>query len=154
MLVVGTEAPSFTLPDEEGNLHSLSDFKGKWVVLYFYPKDNTPGCTTEACSVRDVYDALLAQGAVVIGISKDSPQSHKKFKQKYNLPFYLLSDESTQTMQTYGAWGEKTMYGKKVMGTIRCTYIIGPDGIIRKVFPKVQPEGHGEEVLNFLKNSK
>jgi len=116
MLVVGTEAPSFTLPDEEGNLHSLSDFKGKWVVLYFYPKDNTPGCTTEACSVRDVYDALLAQGAVVIGISKDSPQSHKKFKQKYNLPFYLLSDESTQTMQTYGAWGEKTMYGKKSDG--------------------------------------
>ena len=121
MLSVGNKAPDFTLMDETGREISLSDFKGKKVVIYFYPKDDTPGCTKEACSFRDVYDDILAAGAVVIGISKDDTSSHQKFKNKYNLPFYLLSDPDHKVIEKYGAWQEKKMYGKTSMGTARIT---------------------------------
>jgi peroxiredoxin Q/BCP len=150
MVKEGDKAPDFSLEDDSGNRVSLSDFSGKKVVLYFYPKDNTPGCTKEACSFRDEYDAILEKGAVVIGISADSATSHGNFKKKYSLPFYLLSDPGKQVMQAYGAWGEKKMYGKTYMGTLRSTFIIGETGIILKVFPKVTPDEHGKEVLGYL----
>ena len=150
MVKEGDKAPAFSLDDDTGNKVSLSDFAGKKVVLYFYPKDNTPGCKKEACSFRDVYDEILEKGTVVIGISADSVKSHDKFKNKYSLPFYLLSDPDKQVMQAYGAWGEKKMYGKTFLGTIRSTFIIGEDGKIQKVFPKVTPKEHGKEVLEYL----
>ena len=152
MLKVGDKAPDFTLKDETGKEISLSDFKGKKVVLYFYPKDNTSGCTKEACSFRDVYDDILEAGAIVIGISKDDLNSHEKFKSKYNLPFYLLSDTEHKVIEKYGAWQEKKMYGKSYMGTARITFIIDEEGIIKKVYPKVKPEAHGEEILEALKD--
>lgn len=151
MLKVGDIAPDFGLKDAEGNMITLSDFKGKKVVLYFYPKDNTPGCTKEACSFRDVYDDILAAGAVVMGVSPDSTASHQKFRNKQNLPFYLLSDEDHKVAESFGAWGEKKMYGKTYMGIIRSTFIIDEAGKIIKVFPKVKPEDHGAEILNALK---
>lgn len=150
MLKEKDTAINFTLPDAEGNNISLSDFKGKRVVLYFYPKDNTPGCNKEACSFRDVYDDILDAGAVVIGISPDSSVSHEKFKNKFGLPFYLLSDADHKVSETYGAWGEKKLYGKAYMGILRITFVINDSGIIEKVFSKVSPEGHGEEVLKYL----
>lgn len=150
MVKEGDKAPAFSLDDDTGKKVSLSDFAGKKVVLYFYPKDNTPGCTKEACSFRDVYDEILEKGAVVIGISADSVKSHDKFKNKYSLPFYLLSDPDKQVMQAYGAWGEKKMYGKTFLGTMRSTFIIAEDGKIQKVFPKVTPKEHGKEVLEYL----
>lgn len=150
MLNSGEKAPDFTLPDADGNMVTLSHFIGKTVILYFYPKDDTPGCTKEACGFRDNYNRFLEKGAVVIGISKDKPASHAKFKAKYQLPFYLLSDESTDILQAYGAWDKKSLYGKSFFGIIRMTYIIGPDGKIVKVYPKVKPEGHAEEILSAL----
>lgn len=152
MLNINDKAIDFTLADDNGNNISLSDFRGKKVVVYFYPKDNTPGCTTEACSFRDVYDDILETGAVVIGISPDNEASHVKFRNKFNLPFYLLSDPEHKVAEEYGAWGEKKLYGKVHMGIIRSTFIINEDGIIIKAFPKVSPEGHGEEVLKILKS--
>ncbi|NLO82305.1 MAG: thioredoxin-dependent thiol peroxidase [Clostridiales bacterium] len=152
MLSVGNKAPDFTLMDETGREISLSDFKGKKVVIYFYPKDDTPGCTKEACSFRDVYDDILAAGAVVIGISKDDTSSHQKFKNKYNLPFYLLSDPDHKVIEKYGAWQEKKMYGKTSMGTARITYIVDEEGVIKEIYHKVKPENHGEEILEALKN--
>lgn len=151
MLKENDTAIDFTLPDFRGNNISLSDFKGKKVVVYFYPKDNTSGCNKEACSFRDVYDDILDTGAVVIGISPDNSDSHEKFKNKFGLPFYLLSDTDHKTAEAYGAWGEKKMYGKTYMGIIRSTFIIDENGNVIKVYPKVSPEGHGEEVLKFLK---
>jgi len=151
MLEAGTKAPDFTLTDDKGTVVSLSQFKGKKVVVYFYPKDNTPGCTTEACAFRDVYDAMLAKGAVVIGISADSESSHEKFKEKYNLPFFLLSDPEKKVIKEFGAWGEKKLYGNSFLGIIRSTFIIDEKGMISKVFPKVTPKDHAEEVLNALK---
>ncbi|HRS64545.1 MAG TPA: thioredoxin-dependent thiol peroxidase [Spirochaetia bacterium] len=150
MLNIGEKAPEFSLPDSDGNIVTLSQFKGKTVILYFYPKDDTPGCTKEACSFRDNYDRFLEKGAVVIGISKDKPASHAKFRAKYQLPFYLLSDESTDILQAYGAWDKKSLYGKSFFGIIRSTYVIGPDGRIVKFYPKVKPEGHAEEILSLL----
>ncbi|MBN2442913.1 MAG: thioredoxin-dependent thiol peroxidase [Spirochaetales bacterium] len=150
MLKQGDKAPDFSLPDDQGNTISLRDFLGKKVVLYFYPKDNTPGCTTEACSFRDVYDTILEKGAIVIGMSADSITSHTNFKKKYTLPFYLLSDPEKEIIKKYGAWGEKKMYGKTYEGIIRSTFIIGEDGKIIKVFPKVTPKDHGEAVLESL----
>ncbi|MFW5955437.1 MAG: thioredoxin-dependent thiol peroxidase [Rhodothermales bacterium] len=150
MLQEGTQAPEFTLPDENGNEISLGRFKGKKVVLYFYPKDDTPGCTKEACNFRDNYDAILEKGAVVLGVSADSTESHQKFKTKYELPFHLLSDPEKTVIQQYGAWGEKKMYGKTHEGVIRSTYVIDEDGKIAKVFPKVKPDEHGVEVLGVL----
>lgn len=151
MLAEGTKAPDFTLPDEEGIEVSLSSFRGKKVVLYFYPKDNTPGCTKEACSFRDVYDEILALGAVVIGMSADSRKSHTSFKNKFDLPFYLLSDPDKKVLELYEAIGEKKMYGKTYRGILRSTYIIDEEGTIIKAYPKVKPDDHAAEVLEALK---
>ena len=150
MLKEGDKAPAFTLTDENGAKVSLSDFKGKKVVVYFYPKDDTPGCTKEACSFRDSYDDILAKGAVVIGISQDSEASHGKFKNKYDLPFHLLSDPERAAITAFGAWGEKQMYGKSYEGILRSTFVIGEDGTVLKAWPKVKPEEHAAEVLSAL----
>lgn len=140
-------APQFTLSDPDGNAHSLSDYSGKWVVLYFYPKDDTPGCTTEACAMRDARDDLTDLGAVVIGVSKDDAASHEKFKTKYNLNFTLLSDEKGEVIDAYGAWGPK-QFGRE--GILRRTYLIDPEGVVRKVYGRVTPLGHGEQVIEEL----
>jgi peroxiredoxin Q/BCP len=150
MLEEGTTAPDFTLAADGGGEVSLSDYRGKKVVLYFYPKDNTSGCTTEACNFRDDYSQILAAGAAVLGVSPDSVKSHDNFKLKYSLPFALLSDPDHEVAETYGAWGEKKMYGKTYMGIIRSTYIIDEEGVIAKVFPKVKPKNHSAEVLEAL----
>lgn len=152
MLKENDKAPNFSLISDEGKKINLKDFKGKKVILYFYPKDNTSGCTKEACSFRDSIKIFKKNNAVVIGISKDDISSHKKFKEKYNLPFNLLSDESLETIKDYGVWKEKNMYGKKYMGIERTTFIIDEKGIIRKIYPKVKVLGHIEEILNELKN--
>lgn len=144
-------APNFTLPDQDGKTHSLSDHSGRWVVLYFYPKDDTPGCTAEACAFRDERDAIAEYGnAVVIGISKDSVASHKKFANKHQLNFTLLSDESGETIKAYNAWGQKSMFGKAFMGIIRSTFIIDPSGNIVKEYPKVSPKGHAAQIIKDL----
>ena len=143
----GTAAPQFTLPDSYGNMVSLSDFKGRKVVLYFYPKDSTPGCTAEACNLRDNYEALLAQGFQIVGVSKDSANSHKKFIEKNALPFTLFSDKSTQMMQDFGAWGEKKLAGRVYDGILRTTFIISPDGIIERVITKVDTKNAASQIL-------
>ncbi len=150
MIEEGKKAPAFTLPDDRGEKIRLSDFKGKKVVLYFYPRDNTPGCTTEACGFRDVYDDIMAKGAVVMGVSTDSAASHQKFRLKLDLPFYLLVDEDHTVAEKYGAWGEKKMYGKTSFGIIRSTFVIDEKGKVIKVFPKVKPADHAAEVLALL----
>ncbi len=150
MLKKGQNAPDFSLPDDTGSTVRLSDFRGKKVVVYFYPKDDTPGCTREACSFRDTYDTLLDKGAVVIGISADSPESHAEFKKKYSLPFYLLSDHDKKVVREYGAWGKKKLYGKEYEGILRSTFIVNEEGLIHKVFPDVRPDEHGPEVLTAL----
>ncbi|CEM62920.1 thioredoxin-dependent thiol peroxidase [Treponema phagedenis] len=150
MLTVGKKAPAFTLKNEDGESVKLSQFKGKKIVLYFYPRDNTSGCTTEACAFRDVYDDILDKGAVVIGISPDSESSHAKFKAKHALPFYLLADPEKEVIQKYEAWGEKSMFGKKYFGVVRSTYIIDEEGKITHVFPKVSPKNHAAEILAAL----
>lgn len=142
-----TQAPEFTLPDQNGKEHNLSEYRGQWVVIYFYPKDDTPGCTKEACSFRDNFEALKEKGIAVLGISKDTQTSHKKFADKFHLNFTLLSDESGATIQKYEAWGEKKMMGKTYDGIFRITYIVDPEGIIRKVYEKVKPEEHAQEIL-------
>ncbi|PKL24003.1 MAG: peroxiredoxin [Spirochaetae bacterium HGW-Spirochaetae-3] len=147
MLTEGALASDFTLDDDSGKPVSLSDYRGRTVVLYFYPRDDTPGCTKEACGFRDAYGSFVDKGAVVIGVSADTSASHARFKAKYGLQFVLLSDPGHGTLDAYGAWGEKSMYGKKFLGVIRSTVVIGPDGVIRNVFPKVKPEGHAEEIL-------
>ena len=153
MLQEGIIAPDFTLPADGGGEVTLSDYRGKKVVLYFYPKDNTPGCTTEACNFRDDYSDILAAGAVVLGVSPDSVGSHDRFKLKFNLPFALLSDPDHQVAELYGAWGEKKMYGKTYMGIIRSTVVIDEEGKIIKIFPKVSPKNHSQEVLSVLTES-
>ncbi|MBR6748371.1 MAG: thioredoxin-dependent thiol peroxidase [Clostridia bacterium] len=150
MLEVGTKAPDFTLNDKEGNAVSLSDFAGKKVVLYFYPRDNTPGCTRQACAFAASYEAFKTRDVVVIGVSKDSTASHAKFAEKYNLPFVLLSDPELQAIQAYGVWQEKKLYGKVSMGVVRATYIIDEQGMIEKVMPKVKPDTNAEEILAYL----
>lgn len=153
MLKIGTLAPDFTLLDQDGKERTLSEWRGKKVVLYFYPKDNTPGCTKEACSLRDNYSELLKLNAIVVGISKDSIDSHQKFIAKQNLNFILLSDPEHKIMEAYGAWGEKMNYGKKSFGTLRSTYIINEEGIIEKTFPKVSVATHGEDILKYLSSN-
>lgn len=150
MLKIDTIAPDFLLVDQDGNERRLSDWRGKKVILYFYPKDNTPGCTKEACSLRDYKDELEKKNAVIVGVSKDSPSSHQKFIAKQNLNFILLSDPEHKVLEMYEAWGEKINYGKKTIGTIRSTYIIDEDGIIKKTFPKVSVSTHGEDILQAL----
>ena len=151
MLNVNDKAIDFTLPNQDGEPVSLSDFKGKKVVLYFYPKDDTPGCTTEACAFRDAYDDILDMGAVVLGVSADSEDSHVKFRTKYHLPFHLLADTEKEVLKAYGAWGEKKMYGKSFLGIKRSTYLINENGIISHIWPKVSPNKHAEEILEALK---
>jgi peroxiredoxin Q/BCP len=151
----GKKAPAFELADQSGKTVSLGDFSGKTVVLYFYPKDDTPGCTKEACGFRDHWSEIKKLGAVVLGVSADGGESHKKFIAKYKLPFTLLSDPGRKVMEKYGAYGEKMMYGKKTIGVIRSTVVIGPDGVVKKHWKKVpKAEAHPEQVLEFLKSGE
>lgn len=151
MLEVGTKAPDFTLADKDGNAVSLTDFAGKKVVLYFYPKDNTPGCTRQACAFAGAYAGFEALDVAVIGISKDSTASHQKFAEKNNLPFILLSDPEHTVIENYGVWQEKKLYGKVSMGVVRSTYIIDESGVIEKVMPKVKPDTNATEILEYLR---
>ncbi len=143
----GDPAPDFTTTTQDGSAVSLSDFRGKNVVLYFYPRDNTPGCTREACGFRDELANFKKKGVIVLGVSVDSAESHAKFAAKYKLPFALLADEDKSIVQKYEVWGEKTFMGRKHMGTHRVTFLIGPDGKIRKIWPKVKPDEHAREIL-------
>lgn len=154
MLKVGMSAPDFTLNDSNGNPVSLKDFKGKGVILYFYPKDNTSGCTQEACDFRDAFPEFEKLNAVVLGISADSEKSHKGFASKYDLPFILLSDPEKEVIQKYDVWKEKSMYGKNYMGIERTTFLIDKEGKIRKIFPKVKVAGHVEEILEIINNTE
>jgi thioredoxin-dependent peroxiredoxin len=143
----GDKAPTFTAETSGGGRVSLSDFAGKHVVLYFYPKDDTPGCTKEACAFRDAYQQFVDRGAIVLGVSTDPVRAHDKFVEKYRLPFTLLADTDKRIVTAYGAWGEKSFLGKNYQGTYRVTFLIGPDGRIKKIWPKVKPEEHAAEVL-------
>ncbi len=154
LLEVGTQAPNFKTIDQNGELVTLEQFRGKKVILYFYPKDDTPGCTKEACAFRDNFEKFKEINVEVLGVSVDDEKKHKKFAEKYNLPFRLLADTEKKIVQDYGVWGEKSLYGKKYMGTNRVTYLIDENGKIEKVFPKVKPETHAEELLQVLSNNK
>ena len=151
MLKPGDPAPAFTLPADDGSVVSLASLRGRTVVLYFYPKDDTSGCTTEACEIRDAWTDVEATGAIVLGVSPDGVSSHVKFKRKYSLPFRLLADTDHRVAEAYGAWGEKSMYGRKYFGILRSTFVIAPDGTIRHVFEKVQPKGHAAQILAVLR---
>jgi peroxiredoxin Q/BCP len=148
---VNDKAPEFTLQDENGKEVALKDLRGKTVVLYFYPRADTPGCTVEACAFRDTYKQIQKTGAVLLGVSPDTPKAQKKFQDKFQLPFSLLADADKKVAEAFGVVQEKNMYGKKVMGIARTTFIIGPDGKVKHIFPKVKPEGHAVEVLAYLK---
>lgn len=150
MLKIGTEAPDFTLPDQNGTMHKLSDYRGKKVILYFYPKDNTSGCTKEACGFAERYPQFQEKDAVILGVSKDSVASHKKFEQNYQLPFTLLSDENKEVLQKYEVWKEKNMYGRKTMGVVRSTYLIDENGIIVKAMEKVKAADNPQQLLEAL----
>jgi peroxiredoxin Q/BCP len=150
-LEVGKAVPDLNLPDQDGKNHSLKDLKGKTTLIYFYPKDETPGCTQQACSLRDNFEALQAKGVDVIGVSKDDVKSHAKFAEHHNLPFDILADPDTKMIDAYGAWGERNMYGRKFMGTIRSAVLVGPDLKILAVWPKIQPLKTVPAVLEFLK---
>jgi thioredoxin-dependent peroxiredoxin len=145
------KAKDFSLPDQDGRVHSLSIYRGKWVVLYFYPKDDTPGCTKEACNFRDSIQELMNFGAVILGVSKDSVTSHKKFAEKYNLNYPILSDEGKEVIKSYEAWGTKKFLGRKFEGTLRITYLIDPNGIIEKIYKNVNPSLHAGEILKDLR---
>ena len=147
MLKIGDRMPDFEVMDQDGNKVSSKDLIGKKTIIYFYPKDNTSGCTAEACNLRDNHEALIAKGYYVVGVSKDSVKSHKNFKEKYDLPFTLLSDTSTEMLQAFGAWGEKKMYGKTVMGTIRKTFIFDENGILTDIIEKVDTANHAAQIL-------
>ena len=146
----GDTAPGFSATTHDGGRVSLSDFRGKTVILYFYPKDDTPGCTKEACGFRDEFAAFKERGAAVLGVSTDSAKSHARFVEKYRLPFTLLADEDKGIVQAYGVWGQKSFMGRKYLGTHRITFLIGPDGRIKKIWPRVKPDAHAEEVLAAL----
>ena len=150
MLEIGTKAPEFSLPDENGEIRNLSDYKGKKLILYFYPRDNTPGCTKQACGFGELYPQFGEKGVEIIGISKDSVASHKKFKEKYSLPFTILSDTELQTIQAYDVWKEKKLYGKTSMGIVRTTYLLDENGVIIKAMDKVKAAENPEEMLGLL----
>ena len=154
MLEVGMKAPEFTLLDKDGNMVSLADFAGKKVVLYFYPRDNTPGCTRQACAFAGAYEEFKSIHAVVIGVSKDSVRSHQKFAEKNSLPFILLSDPERLAIEAYGVWQEKKNYGKVSMGVVRSTFVIDENGMIEKVMPKVKPDTNAAEILAYLRGEK
>jgi len=147
MLKVGDKMPEFEVMDQDGNMVNSREFIGKKTIVYFYPKDNTSGCTAEACNLRDNYESLVAQGYNVVGVSKDSVNSHKRFRDKYDLPFTLLSDTSTRLLQDFGAWGEKKMYGKTVLGTIRKTFIFNEDGVLERIIDKVDTGNHASQII-------
>lgn len=147
MLKIGDKMPEFEVVDQDGNVVSSKDFIGKKTIVYFYPKDNTPGCTAEACNLRDNYEALKAQGFNVVGVSKDSAASHRKFIDKFDLPFTLLSDKSTQMLQDFGAWGEKKMCGKTCVGTLRRTFIFNEEGVLERIIEKVDTKDHAAQIL-------
>ena len=153
MLEIGTKAPSFSLPDQNGRIHTLEEYKGKKVVLYFYPKDNTPGCTKQACGFGELYPQFQEKGAVVLGVSKDSVASHKRFEEKFGLPFPLLSDPELSCIQAYDVWQEKMNYGKVSMGVVRTTYLIDEKGVIVKAFGKVKAADNPAQMLEELKES-
>ena len=152
MLETGTKAPAFSLNDKDGNAVSLSDFTGRKVVLYFYPKDSTPGCTRQACAFAAAYEEFRTLNAVVIGVSKDSEASHRRFAEKNGLPFILLSDPELKAIQAYGVWQEKKSYGKVSMGVVRSTFIIDEKGLVEKVMPRVKPDTNAAEILDYLKS--
>lgn len=152
MLEINKKAPEFSLSDQNGNMHTLEQYSGDWLLLYFYPKDDTPGCTQEACTIRDVWSAFKEANLKVLGVSADSVKKHKKFEEKHSLPFTLLSDESKGMLDSYEALVEKSMFGKKYMRIARISYLIDPQGIIKKVYPKVKPSEHAEEVLADFRN--
>ncbi|RFM24572.1 MAG: thioredoxin-dependent thiol peroxidase [Candidatus Thermochlorobacter aerophilum] len=154
LLEVGMQAPNFKTIDQNGEPVTLEQFRGKKVILYFYPKDDTPGCTKEACGFRDNFEKFKKINVEVLGVSVDDEKKHKKFAEKYNLPFRLLADTEKKIVQDYGVWGEKSLYGKKYMGTNRVTYLIDENGKIERVFPKVKPETHAEELLQILSSGK
>lgn len=149
-LEAGDAAPDFALPDQDGTMHRLEDYRGRTLVLYFYPRDNTPGCTKEACSFRDEYAGLGELGAEVLGVSTDTAASHTKFREQHGLPFPLLVDDGAKVATAYGAWGEKTLYGRTSVGMMRSTFIIGPDGKLLRVWKRARAEGHGEVVRRAL----
>lgn len=144
------KAHNFSLPDQNGTIHNLSDYKGTWVILYAYPKDDTPGCTKEACAFRDLQETFAKKNAVILGISKDELASHKKFSEKFSLPFPLLSDPSLKTLKAYGAWGKKKFLGREYEGTLRNTYLINPGGELEKIYEKVDPVKHLDQILKDL----
>jgi peroxiredoxin Q/BCP len=150
-LEAGDKAPAFTLKDQDGATHKLADYRGKTVVLYFYPKDDTPGCTKEACSFRDEHDAIEEEGAIVLGVSTDDAGSHQRFRDKYDLPFPLLVDKDAKVATRYGAWGEKTLYGRKMIGMTRSTFVIGPDGKLTRVWKRAKAADHAQAVLKALR---
>ena len=150
MITVGSKAPQFTLQDKDGNSVSLNDFLGQRVVLYFYPKDNTPGCTRQACAFAATYNEFKEKGVAVIGISRDSVQSHQRFAEKYGLPFILLADPELEVIKSYGVWQEKKLYGKLGFGVVRTTFIIDAQGNIEKIMPKVKPDTNAKEILEFI----
>ena len=154
MLEIGAKAPDFTLSDKDGNAVSLSDFAGKKVILYFYPKDNTPGCTRQACAFAASYEAFKSLDAVVIGVSKDSVASHAKFAAKHDLPFILLADPELEAIKAYDVWQEKKLYGKVSMGVVRTTYVIDENGVIEKAMPKVKPDTNAAEILAYMTGDK
>ena len=147
MIQIGDKMPEFEVMDQNGNMISSKDFIGKKTIIYFYPKDNTSGCTQEACNLRDNYEAMTAKGYNVVGVSKDSVKSHKNFAEKYDLPFTLLADTSTEIIQTFGAWGEKSLYGRKYMGTLRMTFIFDENGILTQIIEKVDTKNHAGQIL-------
>jgi len=151
MLKVGKKAPSFSLLDQTEQKHTLKQYNGQWVLIYFYPKDDTPGCTKEACTIAEVYKDFKRLGVTVLGVSKDSPRSHKKFAEKYNLPFTLLSDSDMTMMAKYKAVKEKSMFGKLVQGTLRISYLVTPEGVVAKAYPDVDPANHAMELLKDIK---
>lgn len=150
-LKAGQKAPAFTLKDQDNKEHSLKDYTGRWVLLYFYPKDDTPGCTTEACTLRDNFPKFKKLKVQVFGVSADSAKSHKKFEEKYSLPFTLLADEEKEVVNAYGVWAKKKFMGREYMGILRTSFLIGPDGKIKKIYENVKPAEHAEEVLKDLK---
>ncbi len=150
-ILPGTPAPNFSLSDETGAVRNLTDFKGQTIVLYFYPKDDTPGCTTEACNFRDNYSAYQEAGVIILGVSPDSSKSHAKFKQKFDLPFSLLADVEHQVCEAYGVWAQKKFMCREYMGVLRTSFVIDPDGLVKKVFENVKPAEHSAEVLAVVK---
>jgi len=153
-LLLGQAAPDFNTTDQDGKTHTLSDYRGQWLLIYFYPKDNTPGCTAQACSIRDAWGDFEEYNTIVLGVSKDSGASHQKFIEKQSLPFNLLADTEQEMMKAYDVWSEKSMFGKKYMGTVRTSFLINPDGKVVKIYDKVNTKTHAEDVLIDIKRQQ